>query len=120
MRRVIGWIAGLAGIAALVKLLRRRPRQAVTSPTAPPAQDPAEELRRKLAEARASAGVAEEPAPTPAVDVASAASGDDESGPAGEGMTGGDEPEGASLDERRADVHARAQAAIESMRAEVE
>ena len=104
MRRLIGWTAGLAGIAALAKLLHKRPQPAF--PPAPPSgsDDPAEELRRKLAEARASAStttatVADDP---PAV--ATDADGDDP------------EPAGPTIEERRADVHAQAQAAIDAMR----
>jgi predicted lipid-binding transport protein (Tim44 family) len=105
MRRLIGWMAGLAGVAALAKLLHTRPQ-----PALPPAQpaggdDPAEELRRKLAEARATAAATPDapPAEAPAPVVTG---------------TEGDEPAptGPSIDDRRADVHARAQAAIDAMR----
>ena len=50
MRKALTWLAGLAGIAAL---LRRRSRAAAIAPVsveAPP--DPAEELRRRLDETR--------------------------------------------------------------------
>jgi hypothetical protein len=50
VRRLLTWLAGLAGVAALARLLRRKdsalPHPAVETP------DPATELRRKLAETR--------------------------------------------------------------------
>ena len=86
MRRTVTWLAGLAGIAAL---LRRRSR---TEPAAPAATqsppDPAAELRRKLEETR--------DAPSRPRML--------ESEPA------------ASLDERRARVHDKAHDVISSMR----
>lgn len=112
MRRLIAWLAGLAGVAALVELLRRRSQPAAPSPGSRQADDPAEELRRRLAEARATAATAEQ---APAAAVTEDLSGEPEraDGP-------GPEPVGPSIEERRADVHARAQAAIESMREDVE
>jgi hypothetical protein len=92
VRRLFGWTAGLVGIAALARLLvARRDRTAAPAlPSAPPpAEDPAEELRRKLAESRDADARPASPTATP-------------------------EPVG-SLDERRARVHAKAQEAIEAM-----
>ena len=95
MRKLLGWMAGLAGIAALAKLVHARPRTVPPLATAEPAlDDPAEELRRKLAEARAASP--------------------DRAGEAGSAAAP-DVPE-RSLEERRADVHARAQDAIDAMR----
>ena len=91
MRRLIGWTAGLVGIAALARLLaaRRDRTEAPALPPVSPAGDPAEELRRKLAESRdPDAPAAELPGP-PARD--------------------------ESLEERRARVHAKAQEALEAM-----
>src|SRR4029079_787133 len=54
VRRLFGWRAGLTGIAASARLLaarRDRAARPALSP-APPAEDPAEELRRKLAQSR--------------------------------------------------------------------
>ena len=104
MRRLIGWMAGLTGVAALAKLLHKRPQ-----PALPPAQptggdDPAEELRRKLAEARATAATTPDTPPAEAPPTEADAVPDE---PA---------PVSPSIEERRADVHARAQAAIDSMR----
>ena len=82
-------MTGIVGIAALARLLHRR-RHAAEPAVEPPAADPAEELRRALAEQRdvepepVAAPVAEEPEPSP--------------------------------DERRADVHARGESAIARMR----
>jgi hypothetical protein len=91
MRRAIAWIAGLAGIAALARLLRARRATAppVVQAPAAPADDPAEELRRALERSRAAQ--ADTAAPEPV------------------------EPD--ALDERRARVHAKAQEAIDAMRA---
>ena len=100
MRRLIGWMAGLAGIAALAKVLHKRPQPALPSGSQPSdGDDPAEELRRKLAEARATAATT--PVASPVTEPADA----DETAPTG-----------PSLEERRADVHARAQEAIDAMR----
>ena len=101
MKRVLAWFAGLVGIAALGRWLAGRnraggpppaPLQAAAPSPAPPVDaaeatgdDPAEELRRKLAAAR-------EPGPT-----AVAA------------------PAEETLDERRARVHAKAREAIDAM-----
>jgi hypothetical protein len=94
VKRALASVAGLVGIAALGRWLAKRrhpvaavPEPADAAPTAEVAADPAEELRRKLADARYSE--------TPPA-AASAA-----------------EPE--SLDERRARVHAKAREAIDAM-----
>ena len=86
MRRLFGWTAGLVGIAALARLLAARRDRAV-APALPP-EDPAEELRCKLAESRGADAPSAEPTIT-------------------------SEPE--SLEERRARVHAKAQEALEAM-----
>ncbi|RDI75906.1 hypothetical protein Gocc_0325 [Gaiella occulta] len=90
VKRALAWVAGLAGIAALGRLLARRGTTS-QAPAPAPAEplageddvDPAEVLRRKLAAQR--------------------------SGPAE-----GEQAE--TLDERRARIHARAQETIASMR----
>jgi len=90
VRRLFGWTAGLVGIAALARLLAaRRDRAAPALPPAPPAEDPAEELRRKLAESR------------------------DADAPPVEQTTTSEPAE--SLEERRARVHAKAQEALEAI-----
>jgi hypothetical protein len=100
VKRVLAWFAGLVGIAALGRLLARRRRAAQTAPVPPPPAaveqgavaaaadgDPADELRRKLAETREA-----------------------------EAETGADPgPAAESLEERRARVHAKARAAIDAM-----
>lgn len=84
-------MAGLAGIAALAKLVHARPRTVPPlAPAEPALDDPAEELRRKLAEARAASP--------------------DRAGEAEPSMPA------QTLEERRAEVHARAQDAIDAMR----
>jgi hypothetical protein len=88
MRRALAWVTGIVGVAALARLLHHR-RHAATAPP-PEASDPAQELRRALADRREVGG---EPVEVPAV--------------------AADEP---SLDERRAAVHARAEEAIAHMR----
>jgi phage-related tail protein len=89
VKRAFASLAGLIGIAALGRWLAKRTHP-VASPVEPveaTAADPAEELRRKLADAR----VAEpDVAPVP-------------------------EPPDETLDERRARVHAKAREAIDSM-----
>ena len=89
MRTLFRWIVVTLGIAALVRWLRHRgePRSTAGAPETPGTlEDPAEELRRKLAESRAMEGEAE-PAPAPE----------------------------SSVDERRADVHAQGRAALSEM-----
>jgi hypothetical protein len=49
MRRALGWLTGVVGVAALAKLLRRQ-RQPASAP--PPSADPAAELRETLARSR--------------------------------------------------------------------
>ena len=103
MKRAFASIAGLLGLAALGRWLAKRRHQdeSVTHPLEPTtidatavdsvavdaAADPAEELRRKLADARETEP---ESSPTP------------------------EQPE-ETLDERRARVHAKAREAIDSM-----
>ena len=87
MRRLLTWLVVTIGIAALVRRLRRRrdPQLIEPAPTAP-GDDPADELRRKLAESRA-----EEPAEAP-------------------------EPPEETVEDRRADVHEQGRAALDDMR----
>jgi hypothetical protein len=106
MRNLVRWMAGLAGIAALARLVRARSR---TNPALPQGEqvgdelesgDPAAELRRKLAAARSEA-------PGDTEESAAAVAAPDQLSP--------EQPE-QSLEERRAEIHARAQDAIEAMR----
>ena len=88
VRTLLRWIVVTLGIAALVRWLRRRGE--TPAPLEPGArEDPAVELRRKLAESR---GLQQEPTT-------------DESAA---------EPE-PSVDDRRADVHAQGRAALAEM-----
>ena len=93
VRRLFGWMAGLVGLAALARVLVRRERSTAAATPAQPAPDPAEELRRKLSDSRTEPVAIEEPmvATEP-----------------------GAEPR-ESLEERRARVHAKAEAAITEM-----
>jgi hypothetical protein len=91
VRRALTWLAGAVGLAALARHFSRR-RAAAEGPVA---EDPAEELRRKLATQRG-----DEP----------------EGAPDGTVVEEDDEAPPVDLAERRAEVHARAQEAIESMR----
>jgi hypothetical protein len=92
MRRLLTWLAVSLGIAALVRRLRRsnRPVASVPAdePVAEPAadDDPADELRRKLAESRA----ADQPVAVP--------------------------PSPVTVEERRAEVHGQGRSALEEMR----
>ena len=82
MRRLIAWLACAVGLAWLLRRLRRKP--------AASADDPAEELRRKLAETREPDEAEPEPEPPSA-------------------------PE-PGIDDRRRAVHERARSAIDDMR----
>jgi len=86
MRRTLAWTAAIVGIAAFARWLRGHAR-AVKRADAGPVADPADELRRALEQSRADE--ARSPMPTAAE---------------------------ASVDERRAGVHARAESAIARMR----
>jgi hypothetical protein len=88
MRKALASLAGLLGLAALVRSLRRRPADA--PPPAADSTSPAEELRRRLDEARAGEEPVEAVEPVP--------------------------PRAVPLEERRARVHAQAQDALELMR----
>ncbi len=89
MRRLLTWLVVTVGIGALARRLKRRREPALVEPVYPPAaaDDPADELRRKLAESRA-----EEEAPEPP------------------------EPPEETVEERRADVHGQGRAALDNMR----
>lgn len=89
MKRALGWFAGLVGLAALGRWLARRARAKAVEPDG---GDPAEELRRRLDATRI-----EDPAPDAL-------------------RPEEPEPDARSLDDRRADVHQRAQEAIDAMR----
>jgi hypothetical protein len=87
--RLFGWMAGLVSIAALARMLARRRRHQTHAPEQQAvAQDPADELRRKLSETREAAGTTESSGPSEPTE---------------------------TLDERRSRVHAKAQEAIEAM-----
>lgn len=88
MRRALAWVTGIVGVAALARLLHHRRHAGAVAP--PEAVDPADELRRTLADRREAE---EEPIDSSAEAVV--------------------EP---SLDERRAAVHTRAEEAIAQMR----
>jgi hypothetical protein len=114
MRKLLTWLAVTLGIAALVRKLRQRRAAAetggehvpgVTPPPEPasvepadqpqpdepgPDADPADELRQKLAASRTDA--------PPAVEATPSA------------------PEAGSVEERRAEVHEQARAALDEMR----
>ena len=93
MRRFGTWLAGFLGGAAVYRLFKRAPRR----PAPEQRVDPAEELKAKLAEARAA--------------------GDDrETFEAGE--TPVDEAPDPDVDAKRRSVHEQARAAIDEMRSE--
>lgn len=96
MRRLVGWMAGLASVAALAKLYHRWRHESRPVEAPGPMPDPAEELRRKLDEARATGAPDDGAGPT--ADAADAAAA------------------GASIEERRAAIHAKAQEAIDAMK----
>jgi hypothetical protein len=84
MRRLLTGFVVTLGIAALLRRLRRR--KAPEAEHTPPAQDPADELRAKLAESRTD----EEPAEPPTTP--------------------------ATVDERRAEVHEQGRSTLDEMR----
>jgi hypothetical protein len=86
MRKLITWLLVTLGIAALVRKLRRHEEAVEPAPVTVPPGDPADELRRKLAETRSDEP--EAAAPTAA------------------------EP---SVEDRRADAHEQGRAALEEM-----
>jgi hypothetical protein len=89
MRRLLTWIVVSLGIAAIVRRLRRR-RQGEEILTPRGEDDPADQLRQKLAESR--------------------------SEPEAEGLTEPPVSPGASVEERRASVHDEGRAALDDMR----
>jgi hypothetical protein len=91
MRRVLTWLVVSLGIAALIRRLRRSSRTVESAPAEAPTEpaggdDPADELRRKLAESRAE----DEPAAVPSSPV--------------------------TVEERRAEIHGQGRSALEEMR----
>jgi Mg-chelatase subunit ChlI len=93
MRRLVKWTAGIVGIAALARLVRRHRSAGRAPDDSGFAPDPAADLREKLAETR---------------DVGPEAASESVAGES-------DEPASGSLDERRARVHEKAQQAIDTM-----
>jgi hypothetical protein len=91
VRRLLTWIVVTLGIAAIARRLRRRsgPDEIVAADV----QDPADELRRKLAQSRSED---ETSAAAPAAPEASVAQ--------------------PTVDERRANVHEEGRATIDAMR----
>jgi hypothetical protein len=114
MRKLITWIVVTIGIAALVRKLRSRGTPDEAEPPPPSAaDDPADELRQKLASSREP-----EPEPGPAAEAEPAPAAVET---ATEEFTVVEPPtpEPASdteLDERRTEVHDEGRAAIDEMR----
>lgn len=91
MRKLLKWIVVTIGIAALVRWFKRRGAESETdfaTSSRPAADDPADELRRKLAETREADEPEEAPEMTPA----------------------------ATVEERRADVHEQGRATLDEMK----
>jgi hypothetical protein len=88
MRRLVTWIVVTLGIAEILRRLRRRGTKDEITPTRED-DDPADELRRKLAESRSEEEAAVPEPPT--------------------------SPE-ASVEERRANVHGEGRATLDEMR----
>jgi hypothetical protein len=88
VRKLLKWIVVTIGVTALVRWFKRRGADAdVVEPTEPATADPAEELRKKLAESRE----ADEPGTSP-------------------------EPPDATVEERRADVHEQGRTTLDEMK----
>jgi hypothetical protein len=100
MRRALGWLTGLIGLAALARYLYRR-----RSLAEHPAVDQTAELQRTLRRVRGQEAASEEDAAR-------------EEGTAGEEQTAGEQlgEQPASLEERRARLREKARAALEEMR----
>lgn len=105
MRKLLTWIVVTAGIAALVRKLRSKDRGSTAesavadveriAPDSPPdGNDPADELRQRLASTRGSESEPDPPTPQPS-----------------------SEP---TIDDRRTEVHDDARAAIDEMRKSAE
>jgi hypothetical protein len=108
MRKLITWIVVTIGIAALVRKLRSRGKEHEAEPP-PPAADPADELRQKLASTRETEPAAEaEAAPVEAAAPAEEFRPVEPSTP--------DPASDTAIDERRAEVHDEGRAAIDEMR----
>lgn len=88
MRKLLKWIIVTIGLTAAVRWFKRRGAETeVTAPAEPTADDPAEELRKKLAESRET----EEPDASPV-------------------------PPEATVEERRADVHEQGRTTLDEMK----
>ena len=91
MRRTLGWLAGALGVAGAIKALKGG-AQPVPAPVEPVPDPRADELRRRLEEAKSLEGEREE-------------------------FEAGETPvDEADPDAKRRDVHDRARAAIDEMR----
>ena len=86
VRRLLKWVVVTIGIAALIRWLRGRREQAAITAASDTAADPADELRRKLAESRA-----------------------------GEEPEAASEPPAESVEERRAEVYEQGHASLSEM-----
>ena len=103
MKRLVALILGGLGLGAL---LRRR--QAASSPS------PAEDLRARLAESRATAEAQVEDAAEPALPVDQAP--DLQTAPAAEEAPAPVQEDAPDVDARRAEVHARAREALDELK----
>jgi hypothetical protein len=110
MGRLVTWLGGALGLAALWRFLRREHEAAHPAPPQEPEPDPAAELRAKLEEARDAADDRDEfdAAEGQPVDLAEPA----ENLPAAEPAS---PVESRSVDERRRAVHEKAQQALGEM-----
>ena len=113
MRKLLTWIVVTVGVAALVRKLRRRgDEDPWTADTAPVADDPADELRQRLASTREA-----DTGPDPGPEASATVVGDAE--PPADPPT--PEPTAEpSIDERRTEVHDEGRAAIDEMRKSAE
>ncbi len=110
MRRLLTWVIVTVGIAALVRKLRRRGQEdtwTVDTPAA--ADDPADELRQRLASTR-EADSGQEGASAPVLEDAAPPADPPTPEPTSE----------PSIDERRTEVHDEGRAAIDEMRKSAE
>jgi hypothetical protein len=94
MRRLLTWLVVSLGIAAIIRKLRRREQRDEFASAPDVEDDPADELRRKLADSRSEESAVAEPPVSPEPPVSAE----------------------ATVEERRADVHEQGRSTLDDMR----
>jgi len=94
MRRLLTWLVVSLGIAAIIRKLRRREQRDDFTSAPNVEDDPADELRRKLADSRSEESAVPEPPVSPEPPASAE----------------------ATVEERRADVHEQGRSTLDDMR----